>query len=45
MVHVISLYLGQFPTLGFVVERYKKVTNFVPESFWYLHCSIIMANK
>ncbi|KAF3924116.1 Helicase [Dactylellina cionopaga] len=26
----------QFPTLGFVVERYMRVKNFVPETFWYL---------
>ncbi|CAD5122782.1 DgyrCDS11189 [Dimorphilus gyrociliatus] len=24
----------QFPTLGFVVERYKQVEDFVPEPFW-----------
>ncbi|KKY35915.1 putative dna topoisomerase [Diaporthe ampelina] len=24
----------QFPTLGFVVDRYFKVQNFVPENFW-----------
>ncbi|KAK6428285.1 DNA topoisomerase [Oleoguttula sp. CCFEE 5521] len=24
----------QFPTLGFVVERYFRVRNFVPETFW-----------
>lgn len=24
----------QFPTLGFVVDRYFKVKNFVPEAFW-----------
>jgi len=24
----------QFPTLGFVVERYKQVQAFVPEPFW-----------
>ncbi|KAL2352877.1 DNA topoisomerase [Cryomyces antarcticus] len=24
----------QFPTLGFVVERYFRVKNFVPETFW-----------
>ncbi|KAM3419262.1 DNA topoisomerase [Cercospora zeina] len=24
----------QFPTLGFVVERYLRVRNFVPETFW-----------
>ncbi|GFO25569.1 DNA topoisomerase [Plakobranchus ocellatus] len=26
----------QFPTLGFVVERYKQVQEFVPEPFWKL---------
>lgn len=26
----------QFPTLGFVVERYKAIEEFVPESFWKL---------
>lgn len=24
----------QFPTLGFVVERYNRVKKFVPEPFW-----------
>ena len=24
----------QFPTLGFIVDRYFKVKNFVPETFW-----------
>lgn len=24
----------QFPTLGFVVERYKDIKNFIPEKFW-----------
>lgn len=24
----------QFPTLGFVVDRYLRVRNFVPEEFW-----------
>ena len=28
----------QIPTLGFVVERYKKVKNFVPETFWSISC-------
>ncbi|XP_064601607.1 DNA topoisomerase 3-alpha-like [Liolophura sinensis] len=31
----------QFPTLGFVVERYKQIQAFVPEPFWkikVLHC-------
>jgi DNA topoisomerase-3 len=26
----------QFPTLGFVVDRYLRVRNFVPEQFWYV---------
>lgn len=26
----------QFPTLGFVVDRYFRVKNFVPEIFWYI---------
>ncbi|KAH6633732.1 DNA topoisomerase 3-beta [Boeremia exigua] len=26
----------QFPTLGFVVDRYLRVRNFVPESFWHI---------
>ena len=24
----------QFPTLGFVVERYRAIENFIPETFW-----------
>jgi DNA topoisomerase III len=31
---VISYGSCQFPTLGFVVERYFRVRNFVPEQFW-----------
>ncbi|KAF2486560.1 DNA topoisomerase [Neohortaea acidophila] len=31
---VISYGSCQFPTLGFVVERYFRVRNFVPEKFW-----------
>ncbi|KAN0061763.1 DNA topoisomerase [Thecaphora frezii] len=33
---VISYGPCQFPTLGFVVDRYEKVINFVPEPFWYI---------
>lgn len=29
----------QFPTLGFVVQRYNQVKNFVPEDFWYIFLS------
>lgn len=31
---VLSYGSCQFPTLGFVVERYFRVKNFVPEPFW-----------
>ncbi|RPA99810.1 prokaryotic type I DNA topoisomerase [Choiromyces venosus 120613-1] len=31
---VVSYGSCQFPTLGFVVDRYKKVKNFIPEPFW-----------
>ena len=24
----------QFPTMGFVVQRYKEVQDFIPEMFW-----------
>ncbi|CAN8003268.1 unnamed protein product, partial [Ixodes hexagonus] len=27
----------QFPTMGFVVERYRQILNFVPEPFWKIH--------
>ena len=30
----------QFPTLGFVVDQYRKVKNFVPEDFWYIFISL-----
>lgn len=30
----------QFPTLGFVVQRYNQVKSFVPEDFWYIHLSV-----
>ncbi|OCK90394.1 prokaryotic type I DNA topoisomerase [Cenococcum geophilum 1.58] len=33
---VISYGSCQFPTLGFVVDRYFRVKNFVPETFWYI---------
>ena len=33
---VISYGSCQFPTVGFVVERYKAIENFVPEPFWKL---------
>ncbi|KAJ9637298.1 DNA topoisomerase [Coniosporium apollinis] len=33
---VISYGSCQFPTLGFVVDRYFRVKNFVPEQFWHI---------
>lgn len=30
----------QFPTLGFVVQRYTHVKAFRPESFWYIYLSL-----
>lgn len=30
----------QFPTLGFVVDQYKRVQAFVPEPFWYIAVSM-----
>lgn len=35
----------QFPTLGFVVDRYNKVRNFVPEEFWYIDLMVKKDNK
>lgn len=35
-IKVISYGSCQFPTLGFVVDRYLQVQNFVPEPFWSL---------
>lgn len=29
----------QFPTLGFVVERYKAIERFIPEDFWKIDVS------
>ena len=37
---VVSYGPCQFPTLGFVVERWARIETFVPENFWYLDMSI-----
>lgn len=37
---VISYGPCQFPTLGFVVSRYKQVKAFQPEAFWYIYLSL-----
>lgn len=35
----------QFPTLGFVVDRYNRVKSFIPEEFWYISVDIKKANQ
>ncbi|KAJ3568007.1 hypothetical protein NP233_g5996 [Leucocoprinus birnbaumii] len=35
--NIVSYGPCQFPTLGFVVQKYNQVKNFVPEVFWYIH--------
>ncbi|QEU58317.1 Top3 [Kluyveromyces lactis] len=37
---VISYGTCQFPTLGFVVDRYERVINFIPEQFWHIVLSV-----
>lgn len=37
---VVSYGPCQFPTLGFIVDRYNRVTRFVPESYWAITCSV-----
>jgi len=45
LVEMVSYGSCQFPTLGFVVDRYKRVKNFVPEEFWYLDISVKKERK
>lgn len=35
----------QFPTLGFVVQRYNQVKSFVPEDFWFINFSVDRDDK
>ncbi|KIY52889.1 prokaryotic type I DNA topoisomerase [Fistulina hepatica ATCC 64428] len=37
---VISYGPCQFPTLGFVVARWKQVESFVPETFWHIYLAL-----
>lgn len=37
---VISYGTCQFPTLGFVVDRFERIRNFTPEEFWYIQLQI-----
>ncbi|KAF9050298.1 DNA topoisomerase [Panaeolus papilionaceus] len=39
---IISYGPCQFPTLGFVVQRYNLVKQFRPEPFWYIYLSLNM---
>jgi len=38
--HIISYGPCQFPTLGFVVERWLRIQRFVPESFWSIRAEL-----
>ena len=35
----------QFPTLGFIVDRYKQIRDFKPEKFWYLALKVTKMNQ
>lgn len=35
--NIVSYGSCQFPTLGFIVDRYLEIKNFVPQNFWYLN--------
>ena len=37
---VVSYGPCQFPTLGFVVERWARIETFVPEDFWFIELSL-----
>lgn len=38
---VISYGTCQFPTLGFVVDRFERIRNFVSEEFWYIQLQVV----
>ena len=35
----------QIPTLGFVVQRYKEIENFIPKTFWKIKCKTLSAHR
>ena len=37
---IVSYGACQFPTLGFVVDRFERIENFVSEEFWYIQLQI-----
>lgn len=41
---IISYGPCQFPTLGFVVDRFERIRNFVPEEFWYIQLQVESRN-
>lgn len=42
---VVSYGTCQFPTLGFVVDRYKRVQSFKPEPFWFIEPTVWKEKK
>eukprot|EP00546_Thalassionema_frauenfeldii_P005764 CAMPEP_0178909288 /NCGR_PEP_ID=MMETSP0786-20121207/8421_1 /TAXON_ID=186022 /ORGANISM="Thalassionema frauenfeldii, Strain CCMP 1798" /LENGTH=833 /DNA_ID=CAMNT_0020581337 /DNA_START=2085 /DNA_END=4585 /DNA_ORIENTATION=+ len=42
---VVSYGPCQFPTLGFVVERWARIETFVPEDFWYIQLTLQVLNN
>lgn len=41
---VVSYGPCQFPTLGFVVERWARIETFIPNDFWYLELTLRLDN-
>lgn len=42
---IISYGTCQFPTLGFVVDRYERIQHFIPEKFWFLQLQLNNKDK
>ncbi|OWR45303.1 prokaryotic DNA topoisomerase [Danaus plexippus plexippus] len=42
---IVSFGSCQFPTLGFVVERWRAIENFIPEKFWKLQVNHTLGNE